>query len=109
MENTGIYHLKLTEMLIKNKLPVAVVNALKIKRFSQMKSYRTKTDRAETHIIAMYGAEQEFKKNISQKTKKQKLKIRQYMAQIEDFIQVRGQLKNRLEGLSNLPHCPRLL
>ena len=35
------------------------------------------------------------------------LKIRQYMAQIEDFIQMRGQIINRLEGrLDNLPHCP---
>ena len=36
------------------------------------------------------------------------LKIRQYMAQIEDFIQMRGQIINQLEGLDNLPHCPEI-
>ena len=35
------------------------------------------------------------------------LKIRQYMAQIEDFIQMRGQIINQLEGLDNLPYLSR--
>ncbi len=105
-ENTGIYHLKLVTLLIKNDLLVAVVNALKIKRFSQMKMYRTKTDKADAKIIAMYGAEQKFK---AYKLKDEKIaKIRQYIDQIEDFIQIRGQIKNRLEGLDNLPNCPEL-
>ena len=60
MKNTGIYHLKLAVMLMENNISVAVVNALMIKRFSQMKSYRTKTDKADAKIIALYGVSEPF-------------------------------------------------
>ena len=103
MENTGIYHLRLANRLFENNLPVSVVNALKIKRFAQMRMYRIKTDKADTKIIALYGAN-EFCEPYQPKEEKT-LKIRQYMAQIEDFVQMRGQIKNRLEALDNLPYC----
>ena len=55
MENTGIYHLRLANRLFENNLPVSVVNALKIKRFAQMRMYRIKTDKADAKIIALWS------------------------------------------------------
>ena len=69
MENTGIYYLRLANRLFENNLPVSVVNALKIKRFAQMRMYRIKTDKADTKIIALYGAN-EFCEPLSAKRRK---------------------------------------
>ena len=101
MENTGIYHLKLAMMLFENNIFVAVENALKIKRFAQMKMYRTKTDRADAKIIAFYGKEQPL---VPYQPKEQNLaKIKQIMGCIDDFIIQKGQVGNRIQSRRNMP------
>lgn len=55
MEATGIYHLSLALAISKNEIDVSVVNPLQIKRFSQTKLSRTKTDKADAILIAEFG------------------------------------------------------
>jgi transposase len=56
MEATGPYYLKLACYLYEKGFKVSVVNPLVIKRFSQMRLLRTKTDKADAKMIASYAA-----------------------------------------------------
>lgn len=55
MEATGPYYLRLATYLHTNGVLVSVVNPLVIKRFSQMRLIRAKTDKADARMIAEYG------------------------------------------------------
>lgn len=55
MEATGPYYLRLATYLHQQGIAVSVVNPLVIKRFSQMKLSRAKTDKADARLIADYG------------------------------------------------------
>ena len=55
MEATGAYYLKLAMHLHQSGIAVSVVNPLVIKRFSQMRMLRAKTDRSDARMIAGYG------------------------------------------------------
>jgi transposase len=56
MEATGPYYLRLACYLHNQGIQVSVVNPLVIKRFSQMRLLRAKTDRADAKMIAGYAA-----------------------------------------------------
>ena len=56
MEATGPYYLKLALKLHKAGFKVSVVNPLVIKRFSQMRLLRAKTDKADAKMIAAYAS-----------------------------------------------------
>jgi transposase len=58
MEATGPYYLKLAMKLHQYGFTVSVVNPLVIKRFSQMRLLRAKTDKADSKMIAEYGSTQ---------------------------------------------------
>jgi transposase len=55
MEQTGPYHLKLALFLVEEGVTVSVVNALTIKRFTQMRLKITKTDKADAEMIRQYA------------------------------------------------------
>jgi len=55
MEQTGKYHWALATYLFSNEKQVAVVNAMIIKRFIQMRLRTTKTDKADAKMIQLYG------------------------------------------------------
>lgn len=55
MEATGPYSVPLALFLVENKVDVSVVNPLMIRRFSQMRMSRAKTDRKDALLIAHYG------------------------------------------------------
>ncbi len=58
MEVTGIYHLRLAKYLYSKNILTAVVNPLRIKRFSQMLLRRNKTDKADARMISLYAQDQ---------------------------------------------------
>jgi transposase len=60
MEATGPYYLRLAVYLHSQSFYVSVVNPLVIKRFSQMRLIRTKTDKADARMIALYGCSEEL-------------------------------------------------
>lgn len=55
MEATGPYYLRLACWLHKHGFVVSVINPLVIRRFSQMRLLRAKTDKADAKMIAAYG------------------------------------------------------
>ncbi len=55
MEHTGPYSFSLACLLYDSHVRVSVVNPLVIRRFSQTRMIRTKTDRKDALIIAEYG------------------------------------------------------
>lgn len=55
VEATGPYYLKLACYLHEHQIAISVVNPLVIKRFSQMRLLRAKTDRADAKLIAGYA------------------------------------------------------
>ena len=59
MEVTGPYYLKLACFLHQHMFSISVVNPLVIKRFSQMRLLRAKTDKADARMIASYGLTQQ--------------------------------------------------
>lgn len=56
MEASGPYYMRLAKFLYDGGRDVCVVNPLQIRRFSQMKLYRAKTDRKDARVIAEYAA-----------------------------------------------------
>jgi transposase len=61
MEASGPYYLNLASWLHEQGCTVSVVNPLVIRRYSQMKLTRTKTDAKDAALIASYGADQQPK------------------------------------------------
>jgi transposase len=55
MEVTGCYYMRLALYLQQHGFRVSVVNPLVIKRFSQMRLIRAKTDKADANMIAQYA------------------------------------------------------
>ncbi len=55
MEATGPYYMKLAVYLQSHGFKVSVVNPLVIKRFSQMRMIKAKTDKADAKLIALYA------------------------------------------------------
>jgi transposase len=55
MEASGPYYLKLAFFLFEKKIFTSVINPLVIRRFSQMRMMRTKTDKKDAVMIAEYG------------------------------------------------------
>jgi transposase len=55
MEASGPYYLKLAMFLHENTIAVSVINPLVIRRFSQMRMMRAKTDKKDALMIAEYG------------------------------------------------------
>lgn len=58
MEASGPYYLNLAYYLEDNNIAVSVVNPLVIRRYSQMRLIRAKTDKKDATVIAEYGASQ---------------------------------------------------
>lgn len=99
MEVTGIYYLQLALFLHGKSIAVSVVNALQIKRFTQMHLKRNKTDRADAKMICLYGKTQDLKlwvpdeKNIAES--------KDVYTTMEQFIDLRAGLKNKLDELKS--------
>lgn len=55
MEASGPYYLKLATFLSKQDIDICVINPLIIRRFSQMRMSRVKTDKKDAMLIAEYG------------------------------------------------------
>lgn len=99
MEVTGIYHLQLATFLHKNNIDVSVVNPLSIKRFAQMQLKRNKTDKADAKIITQYGISQSPKLWVPCDKKIEESK--DISQTLEQMINIRASLKNKLSGLKS--------
>lgn len=61
MEASGPYYLRLATTLSNSKHKVCVLNPLIIRRYSQTRLYRAKTDKKDAQTIAEYGSQYQLK------------------------------------------------
>ncbi len=97
IEATGVYHLVLFTTLIDYGFSVSIVNPLIIKRYSDMKMMRAKTDIVDAKLIALYGFEQ--KPKLSYLPDKLQAKIFALFKAVRIFQKNITSLNNRLLAL----------
>jgi transposase len=98
MEATGPYYLRLAVFLHKHSIRVSVVNPLVIKRFSQMRLLRTKTDKADAKMIMEYGSTE--RPGIWTPPDDYVLKLQQMEALVNNYIKQRAALCNQSEAFT---------
>lgn len=102
MEATGPYYLRVASFLYEKGIAVSVVNPLVIKRFSQMKLSRTKTDKADACLIAEYARLHEPSQ--WQPSVAWMEDIQQENSLLEQLIKQRTSLQNHRHALLQRPH-----
>lgn len=60
MEATGVYHEALAEFLVEAGSMVSVVNPFQVKRFAESHGFKTKNDRHDGLILALFGHERQL-------------------------------------------------
>lgn len=96
MEATGIYHARLALKLHEAGRRVSVVNPLVIKRFSQMRLSRVKSDKADAELIRRYGEQHELP--CWSPAAHEVLELQQAHSWLDDLIRERTRLVNRQEA-----------
>jgi transposase len=99
MEASGPYYLKLATFLFNKKISVCVINPLVIRRFSQMRMSRTKTDKKDAVMIAEYGKNQI--PNLWQPEADYVLEIKQMQAYVEQINKSRTGLIRQREAFKH--------
>jgi transposase len=102
MEATGNYHVQLASYLFECNCLVSVVNPLVIKRFSQMRLIRAKTDRKDAVMIYKYGEIEELKQ--WEAPQKYIVELKQLFTSIDLMLKHRTGYKNQLEAYAQLKY-----
>jgi transposase len=99
MEASGVYYLQLALFLHEQGMIVSVVNPLTIKRFSQMRLIRAKTDKKDASIIAEYG---KVENPVQWEPRPEyMLQMQQLQALQDSFTKQLARLKNQKEAFVN--------
>ena len=101
MEATGVYHLQAAVYFYEKGYTVSVVNPLIIKRYSEMKMLRAKTDSVDARTIAEYGFNEKPCYFIRKDNKKER--IIQLLKQIDALHSMQSENRNRLHALERIP------
>lgn len=101
MEATGTYHLLAAVTLQKFGFKVSVVNPLIIKRYSEMKMLRAKTDAVDAKIIAEYGYNE--KPSIFIGKGEEREHIVQLLKQLDALYRMQSENNNRLHAIKKIP------
>lgn len=99
MEASGPYYLRLACFLCERSITVSVINPLVIRRFSQMRMSRTKTDKKDAVMIAEYGKTE--KPGLWQAPKQHVIQLQQREAVLSNLIKERTALSNQLESFTS--------
>jgi len=101
MEASGPYYVCLASFLFKSNVVVSVVNPLIIKRFSQMKFYRAKTDKKDANIIMEYGETEFSNLRVWQPESKEVHQLKQLNSSIELLRKQISQSTNQLGAFNS--------
>jgi len=96
MEASGPYYVQLATFLHLSSFNVCVLNPLIIRRYSQTRLYRAKTDKKDAKTIAEYGAQYELKRWCPES--KHGIEIRQLYTALELLKKQKHQTKRQLES-----------
>ncbi|WP_431471640.1 IS110 family transposase [Nonlabens sp. SCSIO 43208] len=100
MEATGCYHHRLAMGLFDQGIAVSVVNPLVIKRYTQMKLRRIKTDKSDAFMIYSYGTEQELE--LWRPDAGYVVKGREILSLLQMYLKQSTSLKNKLHALNSV-------
>lgn len=101
MEASGPYYVSLASYLNQHKISVSVVNPLIIKRFSQMKFYRAKTDKKDASIILEYGITEQESLSLWKPESKGVQALKQMHTTLELLQKQLNQSKNQLSAFNS--------
>lgn len=99
MEASGPYYLQLALFFYKNQINVSVLNPLIIRRYSQTRLYRAKTDKRDAQTIAEYGSQYDLKK--WKPETKEIIEIKQLYTALELVNKEIHQSKRQLESFTS--------
>jgi len=100
MEATGSYHVQLASYLFEKEQAVSVVNPLSVKRFSQMRFIRAKTDKQDAAMIYKYGQITELE--LWKAPKEYIVKIKQIFTATDLMLKHRSAYNNQLEAFAQM-------
>ena len=101
MEASGPYYLALASYFYSCGIAVSVVNPLKVKRFSQMKFYRAKTDKKDARTIMEYGESEYGALPLWQPEDQQVYRLKQMHSAVELLHKQLRQSKNQLTAFED--------
>lgn len=101
MEATGHYHITLLNYLLAHDYFVSVVNALVIKKYSDMDLRKVKTDKKDAYKLAQYASEQWFKLNQTKPHDEIRSELLFLSREYIDFTKVQTKLKIQLTDLTD--------
>ncbi|GAB4016126.1 IS110 family RNA-guided transposase [Spirosoma koreense] len=99
MEASGPYYLPLAVYLHHHQQLLSVVNPLIIRRFSQMRLRRTKTDKADARLLSEFGANQ--RPALWQPPSLLMSQLAQLQTLLEQYIKQRTALRNQQEAFTH--------
>src|SRR3972149_1253311 len=100
MEATGSYHVQLASYLFEQEQAISVVNPLSVKRFSQMKFIRAKTDKQDAAMIFEYGQIMELE--LWKAPKEYIVKIKQIFTATDLMLKHQSAYNNQLEAFAQM-------
>ncbi|MFC6268076.1 IS110 family RNA-guided transposase [Frigoriflavimonas asaccharolytica] len=101
MEASGSYYLPLADFLFNMDIKVVVENPLIIKRYSQSKLKRAKTDKADSKIIAEYAQKNAEDLRLWVPDSEVVSKMRQYFTRVQLLQKQVNQSNNQLEAFTS--------
>lgn len=104
MEATGTYSVLWSTLLTQSGYTVSVVNPLQVKRFSQMKLSRVKTDRTDAQLLSSYGAMVDEDLPVYRCSSQAQQTLEQLHTVVHQLKKQQTAIKNQLEALSQLPY-----
>ena len=107
MEASGVYYLKLATFLSDRGIAVSVVNPLIIRRFSQMRMSRAKTDKKDAMLIAEYGKTQQ--PDLWQGEAEYVLELKQMFAYLEQLNKNKSAFTVQKETFNHNPVTSKLV
>lgn len=96
MEATGYYHYRLAQYLFKQGVKVSVVNPLQVKRFTQMRLSKIKTDKSDAKAICQYA--QANVVPLYTALNDTQAEALQLFRLVDNYIKQRTAIKNKLHG-----------
>lgn len=101
MESSGPYYLNLALRLSMKGIVLTVANALRVRRFIQMKGERNKSDKKDAFMIYQYGIEQELEP--WKAPSDMQVRSRQIITTRSLFMKQRTMLLNRKHSVEHQP------
>ena len=99
LEASGAYYLPLALFLDQHQLALSVVNPLVVRRFSQMRLRRTKTDKADARLLSEFGTNQQPVRWQAPTTLMSQLT--QLQTLLEQYSKQRTALRNQREAFTH--------